>query len=159
VAPLSVKGEFPGLSNRATRDFPARDLVEKFETARASGYFNACAAALVDNGFTVTPTRGKNAFLARWQNPKPTDRVWLGKMLKANRYPGSNIGIVCGRVVVLDIDAENPAVAEQLVALAPPTKLGIMYDARIERDAEGRVIDGREALMTKITAAEYAADR
>jgi hypothetical protein len=30
------------------------------------------------------------------------------------------------------------------------------YDARIERDADGRVVDGREALMAKLVAAEYA---
>jgi Bifunctional DNA primase/polymerase, N-terminal len=249
------------LSNRAGCDFPARE------------YFNAYAAALVENNFTVTPTRGKNAFLRHWQNPTPTDRVWLCKMVTANRFAGCNIGIVCGRVVAIDIDAEDPAVAEQLAALAPATPfqrvgraprilllyrpaegeiipstkfgcveilsagrqfvaygihpdtrrpyewidsrhtpltaatndmpiitaasveafaepvctalgspqnsipapslrtvaaasrtrqrarqgemLGSMYDARIERDADGRVIDGREA-MSKITAAEYA---
>jgi hypothetical protein len=34
--------------------------------------------------------------------------------------------------------------------------LGSQYDARIVRDANGRVIDGREAFMAKLMAAEYA---
>jgi hypothetical protein len=35
-------------------------------------FFDDFAESLVDHGFTVTPTRGKNAFLKSWQNPKPT---------------------------------------------------------------------------------------
>src|SRR5262245_51186650 len=34
--------------------------------------------------------------------------------------------------------------------------LGSQYDARIVRDADGRVMDGREAFMAKLTAAEFA---
>jgi Bifunctional DNA primase/polymerase, N-terminal len=33
--------------------------------------------------------------------------------------------------------------------------LGSKYDARIVRDGNGRVIDGREAFLAKLTAAEY----
>lgn len=80
--------------------------------------FNALAAAVVDRGFTVTPTKGKKAVLPRWNNPKPTDRQWLGKMLHSKRYAGHNLGIVCGRVVGIDIDVEDPAKAAQLEALA-----------------------------------------
>jgi hypothetical protein len=236
-------------------------------------FFNDFAEGLVDHGFTVTPTRGKNAFLKNWQNPKPTDRQWLGKMLKANRYADCNVGIVSGRVVAIDIDADDPAEVAKIEALlqsitggtpfqrvgrAPRTlhlyrpaqdeiiastdfacvqvlsggrqfvafgihpgtgkiyqwigptpataridqlptitaaavqtfaeavcatlgnggmaadsplgsspgrthqptlqgdSVGGVYDSRIVRDADGRVIDGREALMAKITAAEFA---
>jgi hypothetical protein len=105
-ATIASKQQFRELSNRAGHDFPTHE------------YFNAYAAALVENGFTVTPTRGKGAFLPRWHNPTPTDRVWLGKMVTANRYAGCNIGIVCGRVVGIDIDADDPAKAAQFEALA-----------------------------------------
>ena len=33
------------------------------------------------------------------------------------------------------------------------------YDARIVRDANGRVVDGREAFMANLMAAEYAKDK
>jgi hypothetical protein len=107
-------------------------------------YFNTYAAVLAGNGYAVTPTKGKKPFLKKWHNPTPTDRVWLGKMLKAKRYDGCNVGIVCGHVVALDIDAEDPAVVERLVAFAPPTpfqRIGraprtlLMY-----RPAKGEVI-------------------
>jgi hypothetical protein len=81
-------------------------------------YFNAYAEALVTNGFTVTPTRGKVPFLPRWHNPKPTDPQWLAKMLRRNRFGGCNIGIVCGRVVGVDIDADDHAKAGLLEGLA-----------------------------------------
>lgn len=61
-------------------------------------YFNTHAGSLVENGFTVTPTKGKVPVVRKWQNRAPTKSDWLSKMLKANRYAGCNIGIVCGRV-------------------------------------------------------------
>ena len=82
------------------------------------GAFNEFAERLVENGFTVTPTKGKVPVVREWQNPKPTKRQWLDKMLKANRYAGHNIGIVCGRVVGIDIDADDPDKAAQFEALA-----------------------------------------
>jgi hypothetical protein len=85
---------------------------------RHIGYFNAYAGSLVENGFTVTPTNGKVPVVRKWQNPAPTNPDWLGKMLKANHYADCNIGIVCGRVVGIDIDADEPAKAAQLEALA-----------------------------------------
>ena len=81
-------------------------------------FFNALADRVVENGFTVTPTKGKKPVVRRWQNPAPTNRQWLGTMLKANRYEGLDLGIVCGRVVGIDLDADDPATAEQLEALA-----------------------------------------
>lgn len=81
-------------------------------------YFNSYAEALVTNGFTVTPTRGKAPFLPRWHNPKPTDPQWLAEMLRRNRFDGCNIGIVCGRVVGIDIDADDHAKAALLEGLA-----------------------------------------
>ena len=81
-------------------------------------YFNSYAEAVVTNGFTVTPTRGKAPFLPRWHNPKPTDPQWLAKMLRRNRFEGCNIGIVCGRVVGIDIDADDHAKAGLLEGLA-----------------------------------------
>jgi hypothetical protein len=82
------------------------------------GAFNDFAKRLVENGFTVTPTKGKVPVVRRWQNSKPTDVQWLGKMLRANRYADHNLGIVCGRVVGIDIDADEPVKAAQLEALA-----------------------------------------
>lgn len=86
--------------------------------AHNANYFNDLASTIVDHGFTVTPTKGKAPVVRRWNNPKPTDRHWLGEMLKANRYAGHNLGIVCGRVVGIDLDADDPAKAAQLEALA-----------------------------------------
>src|SRR5262245_26396906 len=83
----------------------------------SGGAFNEYAERLVENGFTVTPTNGKVAFIERWQNPKPTNPQWLRKMLRADRYPGCNLGIVCGRVVAIDIDADDSDKLAQLEAL------------------------------------------
>ena len=82
------------------------------------GSFNVYAERVAENGFTVTLTKGKAPVVERWNNPKPTDRQWLGKMLQANRFAGYNLGIVCGRVVAIDLDADDPAKAAQLEALA-----------------------------------------
>src|SRR5262245_37526019 len=82
------------------------------------GAFSEFAERLVENGFTVTPTNGKVPVVRRWQNPKPTDPRWLGHVLAANRYSAHNIGIVCGRVVGIDIDADDSAEIEQIKALA-----------------------------------------
>src|SRR2546423_15274898 len=81
-------------------------------------FFNQFAETLCANGFTVTPTHGKDAFLRRWANSKPTNSEWQRRMVRSNRYPGCNIGIVCGRVVAIDIDAEDPAEVERLKILA-----------------------------------------
>jgi Bifunctional DNA primase/polymerase, N-terminal len=81
-------------------------------------FFNQFAETMCANGFTVTPTHGKDAFLRRWANSKPTNSEWLRRMVRSNRYPGCNIGIVCGRVVAIDIDAEDPAEVERLKILA-----------------------------------------
>ncbi|MGD0023663.1 MAG: bifunctional DNA primase/polymerase [Xanthobacteraceae bacterium] len=90
-------------------------------------FFNDFAESLVDHGFTVTPTRGKNAFLKNWQNPKPTDRQWLGRMLNASRYAGCNIGIVCGRVVAIDIDADDRAEVAKIETLLESTAGGTPF--------------------------------
>jgi hypothetical protein len=82
------------------------------------GAFNTFAERLVENGFTVTPTKGKRPVVRRWQNPKPTDLQWLSRMLMRNRYAGHNLGIVCGRVIGIDIDADDPIRVEQVEALA-----------------------------------------
>jgi hypothetical protein len=81
-------------------------------------YFNAHALAMADNGFTVIPTKGKEPVTKRWQNPKPTDREWLRKMVRRNRYADCNVGIVCGRVVGIDIDADQATEADRLKSLA-----------------------------------------
>jgi len=82
------------------------------------GAFAEFAERLAENGFTVTPTRGKVPIIRRWQNPKPTDYDWLRRVLRANRYHGCNLGIVCGRVVGIDIDADDPAKLTLLETLA-----------------------------------------
>ena len=38
--------------------------------------------------------------------------------MRSKRYAGCNVGIVCGRVVAIDIDADDPAEAERLKGLA-----------------------------------------
>src|SRR5437868_3978968 len=85
---------------------------------RPENFFNDFATNLVGHGFTVIPTNGKQPVTRRWQNPKPTDPCWLTKVLAPNRFGGCNIGIVCGRVVAIDIDADEAAKAEQFKALA-----------------------------------------
>jgi hypothetical protein len=82
------------------------------------GAFQELAQRLVENGFTVTPTNGKGPIVRRWQNPKPTNTDWLQMVLRSGRYVGCNIGIVCGRVVAIDIDADDPIKLAQLEALA-----------------------------------------
>jgi Bifunctional DNA primase/polymerase, N-terminal len=82
------------------------------------GAFNHFAERLVENGFTVIPTNGKQPATPRWQNPRATNLQWLRKMVRANRYAGCNVGIVCGRCVAIDIDAGDPVEAARLVALA-----------------------------------------
>jgi hypothetical protein len=81
-------------------------------------FFNQFAERLHANGFTVTPTKGKVPVVRRWQNPKPTNAEWLRRMLRSNRYARCNVGIVCGRVVAVDIDADDPAESERLKLLA-----------------------------------------
>jgi hypothetical protein len=83
-------------------------------------FFNAYARSLVGHGFTVIPTNGKQPVTRRWQNPKPTDLRWLKRVIASHCFDGCNIGIVCGRVVAIDIDidADEPAKVEQLRALA-----------------------------------------
>jgi Bifunctional DNA primase/polymerase, N-terminal len=85
---------------------------------RVSGHFNSHALPVVKNGFTVIPTKGKQPVTRKWQNPKPTDRSWLAKMVRLNRYGNCNVGIVCGRVVAIDIDAEEQGEADRLKSLA-----------------------------------------
>lgn len=81
-------------------------------------FFRRYAPILVQNGFTVTPTRGKRPVPRNWQNPKPTDPQWLAKMLAKGRYAECNIGIVCGRVVAIDLDADDPRKAKAWEQLA-----------------------------------------
>lgn len=81
-------------------------------------YFNSLSGIVVEHGFTVTPTKGKAPVVKRWNNPKPTNRQWLGDMLRANRYANHNLGIVCGRVVGIDLDADDAGKAAQFKALA-----------------------------------------
>ena len=81
-------------------------------------WFNDLAEIVATNGFTVIPTDGKRPVPPRWSNPKPTDANWLSKVVKANRYPHLNLGIVCGRVLGVDLDADDPALLEQLEAAA-----------------------------------------
>lgn len=80
--------------------------------------FRRYAPILQENGFTVTPTIGKRPLLRMWQNPKRTDPDWLGRVVAKPRYAACNIGIVCGRVVGIDIDAVDFEKSEQIQALA-----------------------------------------
>jgi hypothetical protein len=89
-----------------------------FDMQRGRGYFNTFAQVLAENGFTVIPTSGKNPVTKKWQNPRPTDLGWLMKMIRHNRYPENNVGIVCGRVIGIDIDADRQEEADRLQALA-----------------------------------------
>jgi Bifunctional DNA primase/polymerase, N-terminal len=81
-------------------------------------FFNQFAERLCGNGFTVIPTKGKVPVFRRWQNPRATDSEWLRRVVRSKRYAECNIGIVCGRVVAIDIDLDDPAQAERLKALA-----------------------------------------
>jgi hypothetical protein len=83
-----------------------------------TGAYNAYAAEVAGRGFTVTPTKGKKAFLPRWMNQTPTDPIWLGRKLAKGGYPDCNLGIVCGRAVAIDIDVDDAAKAKLFKALA-----------------------------------------
>src|SRR5215216_3188347 len=82
------------------------------------GAFSQYAERLVENGFTVTPAQGKAPIVPRWQNPRPTDPKWLRNVLRSNRYADCNIGIVCGRVVAIDIDSERAEEVEHVRLIA-----------------------------------------
>jgi|SRR5262245_20108934 len=124
------------------------------------GAFSEFAERLVENGFTVTPTNGKVPVVRRWQNPKPTDPKWLGQVLSANRYSANNIGIVCGRVVGIDIDADDSAKVEQIKVLATehlgPTSFQRVGRAPrtllLYRTAAGEVIDSTKVACNRCTA-------
>jgi hypothetical protein len=87
-------------------------------TERENDFFGRHALIVAEHGFTVTPTKGKRPVLRNWQNPKATDLKWLTRMVAKPRYAGCNIGIVCGRVVAIDIDASDPVKSERIQALA-----------------------------------------
>src|SRR5262245_19348333 len=122
------------------------------------GAFSEFAERLVENGFTVTPTNGKVPVVRRWQNPKPTDPKWLGHVLAANRYPTHNIGIVCGRVAGIDIDADDSAKVERIKVLAAehlgPTAFQRVGRAPrtllLYRTAAGEVIDSTKVACIDI---------
>jgi hypothetical protein len=80
-------------------------------------HFNSFAPILAENGFTVIPTNGKNPVTKNWHNPRPTDGGWLAKMIQRNRFVDCNVGIVCGRVIGIDIDADQPEEANRLQTL------------------------------------------
>src|SRR5262249_437854 len=82
------------------------------------GAFIHFAAQVAENGFTVIPTKGKVPVFRKWQNPKPTDLQWLGTVLASNRYEDHNLGIVCGRVIGIDLDADDPLKVAQIETLA-----------------------------------------
>jgi hypothetical protein len=84
----------------------------------SGGGFNDFAKVVVKHGFTITATDGKRPVVSNWQNPNPTNFQWAARMVAKNRYANCNLGIVCGRVVAIDIDAEDAAKAAQLRALA-----------------------------------------
>jgi hypothetical protein len=114
----------PISGNNGTKfSFSSAPLVEGDQRAlRIEGlggdYFNSHAEKLCENGFTVTPTNGKRPILRKFQNPTPTKPEFLRNALRRNLYPGCNVGIVCGRVVGIDIDEDDPVEAERLKALA-----------------------------------------
>lgn len=83
----------------------------------AGEFFTRSSEVVASNGFTVTPTKGKQPVVRRWQNQAPTDPQWLAKVVRAGRYTGCNLGIVCGRVIGIDIDADDQTKADQLAAL------------------------------------------
>jgi hypothetical protein len=83
-----------------------------------SGAFTELAELLVKNGFTITPTIGKRPVIRKWQNQNPTNVNWAAEMVAKNRYRRHNLGIVCGRVVAIDIDVDDAAKAELFKALA-----------------------------------------
>jgi hypothetical protein len=116
---------------------------------REVGAFTQYAERLAENGFTVTATDGKKPIIPNWDNPSPTDLVWLKRMLGKGRYAGYNIGIVCGRVVAIDIDADDRKKLGEFEALAAES-LGPTQFKRVGRPgrslllyrpAEGEIID------------------
>ena len=82
------------------------------------GAFDHFAMRVAENGSTITPTKGKVPVLRKWQHPKATDAQWLAKILASKKYSSNNLGIVCGRVVGIDLDADEPAKAAQFEAMA-----------------------------------------
>jgi hypothetical protein len=102
----------------AGRGSPASRIKSSRLAMSGWGAFHEFAERLVENGFTVTPAKGKAPIVRRWQNPKPTKIDWLRKVLRSGRYAGCNVGIVCGRVVAIDIDSEDAEESERLRLLA-----------------------------------------
>jgi Bifunctional DNA primase/polymerase, N-terminal len=109
--------------------------------------------------FGTHPGTGK---VYRWTGPSPA----TARIEELPTITAASVQAFAEAVCATLGDAQKrlPAASPRIVDAARKTRqrsrqgqmLGSVYDPRILTDADGRVIDGREALMAKITAAEYA---
>src|ERR1044071_6609909 len=71
-----------------------------------------------DQGWLVTPLRGKEAFLKDWQNRAQTDPEVTAAMAREGNF-GIRLGEVSGNLVDLDLDCEEAVRAAPHIL--PPT--------------------------------------
>ena len=78
------------------------------------------AHRLAGLGYSPIPLEGKVPAKGKaslgWPRRRDPDPGWIAEQVRA--YPGANVGIVCGRVVAVDIDVLDPDLAHRLDALA-----------------------------------------
>jgi hypothetical protein len=94
------------------------------ERATATGHFQTYAENVVANGYSIVPflPRTKRPRYKNWTTAcfKPTDAVWLHK--HRHKFPDDSVGIACGRrVIAIDIDIDDPELADQVHDIARKT--------------------------------------
>jgi hypothetical protein len=94
------------------------------ERATATGHFQIYAENVVANGYSIVPflPRTKRPRYKNWTTAcfKPTDAVWLHK--HRHKFPDDSVGIACGRrVIAVDIDIDDPELADQVHDIARQT--------------------------------------
>ena len=80
----------------------------------------AWALRLIDNGISVTPVtaRTRAAYLPGW--PEYAYRLPTEELVETWFLTCANvsIGVPCGRIIAIDIDADDVGVAHRIVAIA-----------------------------------------
>jgi hypothetical protein len=81
-----------------------------------AGTFANLALRLADLGYSPIPLHGKRPFQNGWQHRRDPDLEWIaGQVSECSAH---NLGIVCGRLVAVDVDVLDPDLAYEVDALA-----------------------------------------
>jgi|GEM_PF-3264442 len=117
------------------------------------------ALKMCEYGFTLTPVKGKEAFLLEW--PKKGRSSTSGVRKWAKLYPESNYGVLCQGIFVLEMDLDDVDLHEELDRvheILGPFEIGFMVKTgrlgttggyHIYCDAKGREIPTQD--LTEVT--------